>query len=89
MNKSDLASAIAAKTSISKAEAKRVLDATLDSMKEALRANDKVSLLGFGNFSIVERAERKGVNPATKEEITIKAKKAIKFKAGSDFTASL
>lgn len=89
MNKSDLTNCIIEKTGLSKADAKNALDATLESIKEALVANDKVAILGFGNFSIVERAERQGINPATKEAITIKAKRVIKFKAGSEFANSL
>ncbi len=53
------------------------------SVTKALKEGDKVALIGFGTFSVVEKAERKGVNPATKKEIVIPAKKVVKFKAGA------
>lgn len=84
MNKNELVSSIAAKAGLSKADSKKALDATIEAIAEALKAGDKISLVGFGTFSVAERKERQGINPATKAAITIAAKKVAKFKAGSD-----
>ena len=88
MNKTDLVNAIAA-TGISKADSKQALDAALDAIAEALKQGDKVALLGFGTFSVNERPARTGINPATKEQIQIEAKKVIKFKPGAELAASI
>ena len=82
MNKAELVAAIAADTNLSKADAGRALDSTLEQLASALTKGDTVQLLGFGNFSISDRAERAGRNPSTGEAITIKATKAVKFTAG-------
>ena len=82
MNKAELISAMAAEAGLSKVESKKALDAFIVSVTKALKAGDKVSLVGFGTFSVVERAERTGINPATKKTIQIPAKKVAKFKAG-------
>ena len=82
MNKAQLIDAIVAKTEMSKKDADAALTATLEAITEALKAGDKVSLVGFGNFSVKERAEREGVNPATGEAITIAACKVPSFAAG-------
>ena len=84
MNKNELVSSIAAKAGLSKADSKKALDATIEAIAEALKAGDKVALVGFGTFSVAERPERQGINPATKAAITIAAKKVAKFKAGLD-----
>lgn len=84
MNKTDLVNAIAAEAQLSKADAKKALDATLNAISGALKAGDKVALIGFGTFAVNERPARTGINPATKEKIQIAAKKVIKFKAGAD-----
>ena len=86
MNKAELISAMAAEAGLSKVESKKALDAFIVSVTKALKAGDKVSLVGFGTFSVVERAERTGINPATKKAIQIPAKKVAKFKAGSELT---
>ena len=86
MNKAELISAMAAEAGLSKVESKKALDAFIVSVTKALKAGDKVSLVGFGTFSVVERAERTGINPATKKTIQIPAKKVAKFKAGSGLT---
>lgn len=80
MTKTDLINEIAAKASLNKVDAKKALDATLESIAQALANEDKVQLIGFGTFSIVEKPERQGINPKTKEKITIAARKAVKFK---------
>ena len=84
MNKTELVSSIAAKAGLSKADSKKALDACVESIVEALKGGDKISLVGFGTFSVAERPERQGINPATKAPITIAAKKVAKFKAGAD-----
>ena len=88
MNKTDLVNAIAAQ-GLSKADSKKALDAVLDAISGALKEGDKVAILGFGTFSINERPAREGINPATKEKITIAAKKLVKFKAGAELAAGV
>lgn len=82
MNKSDLVDAIAKSSDISKATAGRVLDATVDTIKKALKKGDTVSLVGFGTFKVGKRAARNGRNPRTGATIKIKAAKVPKFSAG-------
>ncbi|MGN0220992.1 MAG: HU family DNA-binding protein [Prevotella sp.] len=89
MNKTELIEKIAAGAGLSKADAKKALDATVAAVKDALVAGDKIALVGFGTFSVAERPAREGINPATKEKITIAAKKVAKFKAGSELTDAL
>lgn len=84
MNKTELVNAIAEKAQLTKAEAKRALDATLDAIAESLAADDKVTLVGFGTFAVAKKDARTGINPRTKETITIEARKVVKFKAGSE-----
>jgi DNA-binding protein HU-beta len=86
MNKAELVDAIASGSGISKADSKRALDAFIDATTNALKSGDRVSLVGFGSFSVSERAERKGRNPQTGAEITIAAKKVVKFKAGTELS---
>ena len=83
MNKTELVDRIAAGSDLSKAAAKKALDATTEAIKAALVAGDKVQLVGFGTFSVNERPARQGINPATKQKINIPAKKVAKFKAGA------
>jgi len=80
MNKTDLVNAIAAKAGLNKVAAKAALDACLESISQALVDNDKVQLIGFGTFAMVEKPERTGINPSTKEKIVIPARKVVKFK---------
>lgn len=82
MNKTDLIDAIAAKADISKKDAEVALKATIESIEEALKNNEKVVLVGFGTFSVKERAARTGRNPSTGKTIKIAASKAPAFKAG-------
>lgn len=86
MNKSDLIQAMAAQSGLSKTDAKKALDAFISSVTKALKAGDKVALVGFGTFSVSERASRTGINPSTKQPIEIPAKKVAKFKAGADLS---
>ena len=83
MNKSELVSAVAQKSGLTKVDAKKALDAVLESIDEELKDGGKVVLVGFGTFSVTERSARKGINPRTKEPIDIPAKKVVRFKAGS------
>ena len=83
MNKSELVKAIAEKAGISQVAGKAALEATLDSIQEALKNGESVQLIGFGTFSVSERAARKGKNPQTGAIIDIPAKKVAKFKAGA------
>ena len=82
MNKSELIDAVASAADISKTAAGRAIDSMTDAIGDALKNGDQVTLVGFGTFSVRERAERKGRNPQTGEEITIKAAKIPSFKAG-------
>lgn len=89
MNKTELIEKIAAGAGLTKADAKKAFDSTAAAIQEALAAGDKIQLIGFGTFSVSERPERKGINPATKQEITIAAKKVVKFKAGAELAAAV
>ena len=89
MNKTELIDKIAAGAGISKADSKKALDATVNALKEALIAGDKIQLVGFGTFSVNERPAREGINPATKEKIQIAAKKVAKFKAGAELADAI
>ena len=88
MNKTELVNAIAT-AGITKADSKKALDATLAAIANALKAGDKVALLGFGTFSLNERPARTGINPANKQKIEIPAKKVIKFKAGAELAEAV
>ena len=82
MNKTELIASVAEKADISKTAAAKVVEAVMESVKETLTAGDQVTLIGFGSFSVRERAARKGRDPRTKKEIQIKASKVPAFKAG-------
>jgi Bacterial nucleoid DNA-binding protein len=82
MTKAELIDKIAATAGITKADAAKSLDATIDSVKAALKKGQKVTLVGFGTFSVSKRMARKGRNPRTGEEIKIPATKVPKFTAG-------
>ena len=89
MNKTELVNAIAEKANLSKVQAKAALEASLEAIAEGLAKGEKVALIGFGTFAVAEKAERTGINPATKEKITITAKKVIKFKAGAELDTAV
>jgi DNA-binding protein HU-beta len=82
MTKAELIDKVAAQTGLTKADAGRALDATLDAIRVALKRGQKVTLVGFGTFSVSKRKSRKGRNPRTGEEIKIPATKIPKFTAG-------
>ncbi|MCK5788109.1 MAG: HU family DNA-binding protein [Chlamydiia bacterium] len=85
MNKAQLVEALASKTGASKADAERSLNAFIETILEQTAKGTKVAVSGLGSFERVQRKARKGINPATKEVIQIKAKKAPKFKAAKAF----
>ena len=89
MNKTELIKKMDAGAGISKVDAKKALDAAVAAVKDALIAGDKVALIGFGTLGVSERPAREGINPATKEKITIAAKKVVKFKAGAELNDAL
>lgn len=85
MNKVELVASVAEKAGLSKKDAEKAVAAVIDSVIAAVAEGDKVQLIGFGTFEIRERAERTGLNPRTKETITIAASKQPVFKAGKAF----
>ena len=89
MNKTELIEKIAVAADLSKGDAKKALEATIEAIKNALVEGDKVQLIGFGTFSVNERPAREGINPATKEKIQIAAKKVAKFKAGAELADAI
>ena len=89
MNKAELIDAIAAESGLSKDDAKRALDGFVNATAGALKKGDRISLVGFGSFSVSNRAARTGRNPQTGATIKIKAKKVAKFKAGKELSAKL
>ena len=89
MNKTELIAAIAERTELSKKDAEKALKAFVDVVAEELKKGEKIQLVGFGTFEVSERAARVGRNPQTKQEITIPASKAPKFKAGKALKDSL
>lgn len=89
MNKTELTSKIAEGSGLSKVDAKKALEAAIEAITADLKAGNKVAILGFGTFAVSERPERQGINPRTKEAVTIAAKKVVKFKAGADLENSV
>ena len=82
MNKNELISAVAEKADLTKAQAGDAVDALFDIVSDTLKSGDEVRIIGFGNFSVTERAATEGRNPRTGETIQIPASKTPKFKAG-------
>ena len=82
MNKTELVAAVAEQAGLSKKDAEAAVKAFTDVVAEALKAGDKIQLVGFGTFEVYERAAREGRNPRTVETMTIEASKTPKFKAG-------
>jgi len=89
MNKAELVEAMASDAGLSKADAKRALDAFVNCTTKSLKKGDRVALVGFGSWDVKRRAQRKGRNPQTGKEITIKAKNVVKFKAGADLSKAV
>ena len=89
MNKTELVEKIAVGAELSKADAKKALEAAVEAIKTALVEGDQVQLIGFGTFSVNERPAREGMNLRTREKIQIAAKKVAKFKAGAELSDAL
>jgi DNA-binding protein HU-beta len=89
MTKAELVSKLAEDAGITKAQATAALDSFIEGVTKTLKSGDKLTLVGFGTFSVSKRAARTGRNPQTGESIKIKAKKVARFKAGKDLTSKL
>ncbi|MEY3198563.1 MAG: hypothetical protein RJA13_521 [Bacteroidota bacterium] len=89
MNKAELIDAIASEAGLSKADAKKALDGFVAATANALKAGDRISLVGFGSFSVSNRAARTGRNPQTGKEISIAAKNVVRFKAGAELSGKV
>ena len=89
MNKAELIATIADEAGITKTQANTALDAFVDSVTKTLKKGDKVTLVGFGTFSVSKRAARNGRNPQTGEVIKIKARKVARFKAGKELSGKI
>jgi DNA-binding protein HU-beta len=84
MNKTELIDAIAAASGLTKVDSKKALDGYLTAVTAELKKGGKVTLVGFGTYSVVDKKARTGINPKTKKAIKIPAKKVVKFKPGSE-----
>ena len=89
MNKAQLIDAISGDAKMTKADAKKALDAFIAATTKALKKGDRVALVGFGSFAISKRSARTGRNPQTGKEISIPAKKVVRFKPGSELTGTI
>jgi DNA-binding protein HU-beta len=89
MNKAQLIDAISGDAKMTKADAKKALDAFITSTTKALKKGDRVALVGFGSFAVSKRSARTGRNPQTGKEISIPAKKVVRFKPGSELTGTI
>ena len=89
MNKDDVVTKMAEATGMTKAAAEAAFKAAMDGVAAALKAGEKVGLVGFGSFTVVQRDQRQGINPLTKQPMTIPARKALKFKASKELVLSL
>ncbi|MEY2904005.1 MAG: hypothetical protein RJA52_21 [Bacteroidota bacterium] len=89
MNKGDLINKIAEGAGITKAQASDALNAVIEGISGALKSGEKITLIGFGTFSVSAREERTGRNPQTGASITIPAKKMVKFKPGKELSDSV
>lgn len=84
MNKAELVTAMAEKSGLTKAAAEKALNSFMEAVSTSMKKGERVGLVGFGSFSVAERSARTGRNPQTGKEITIPAKKVVKFKPGAD-----
>lgn len=83
MNKTDFIEAVARKSEMTKADAKKAVNAFCEVIADAMQEGEKVTIIGFGTFSVSERAARTGINPQTGKKMKIDARKVVKFKPGS------
>jgi DNA-binding protein HU-beta len=84
MTKTDFIDVIAEESKLTKVDSKKALDAFIKVTSASLKTGNRISLVGFGTFSVANRAERTGRNPLTGKSLTIKAKNVVKFKAGAE-----
>jgi DNA-binding protein HU-beta len=89
MNKGDLINKVANEAGLSKAQAGKALDSVINTVQKSLKKGDKVTLVGFGTWSVAKRSARTGRNPQTGATIKIAAKRVVKFKAGKEFAKSV
>ncbi|MCL5405763.1 MAG: HU family DNA-binding protein [Deltaproteobacteria bacterium] len=89
MTKVELLTKIANDTGITKSHAEKAMDAFISAVSTGLESGDKITLVGFGTFSVVERAEREGRNPRSGEKIKVPASKVVKFKAGKTLSEKI
>jgi DNA-binding protein HU-beta len=89
MNKAELIGAIASNANLTKVDSKKALDAFVKAVVTALNKGEKVSLVGFGSFTVSKRSARPGRNPRTGAAIKIAARKVVKFKAGSELISKV
>jgi len=89
MNKGDLITKISEDAAISRTQANAAIDSFIDAVTKSLKSGGKVTLVGFGTFSVGKRSARVGRNPQTGETIKIKAKKVAKFKAGKELSEKI
>jgi DNA-binding protein HU-beta len=89
MNKQELIDAIAAESGLSKKDSKEALDAIVKTVGVTLKKGDNISLVGFGSFTVIQKAARTGKNPQTGKPIQIAAKKAVKFRPGKELADSV
>ncbi len=89
MNKAELIDAMASEAGLTKADAKKALDGFVTATANALKTGDRISLVGFGSFSVSNRAARTGRNPQTGKEIKIAAKNVVRFKAGAELSGKV
>ncbi|MDD3161126.1 MAG: HU family DNA-binding protein [Bacteroidales bacterium] len=89
MNKLGLIDAMATNSGLSKVDCKKALEAYIESVSTTLKNGEKITLVGFGTFSISKKSARIGVNPSNKQKIQIPAKKFVKFKAGNVLAESI
>jgi DNA-binding protein HU-beta len=89
MNKQELVDAIAAESGLTKKDSKEALDALVKAVEGSLKKGEGVTLVGFGSFSVIQKAARTGKNPQTGKAIQIPAKKAVKFKPGKELSETI
>lgn len=83
MNKTEFIANLAEKAGMTKVQAQKAVNAFAEVVADQMKQGEKITILGFGTFSVTERKQRKGVNPRTKQQITIPARKSVKFKPGA------